>query len=142
MHELHSTNPTRRGAGFRQQSLAGPGPFGETGRVIELGASDASAIRASLLSAIVGEGRASLFFLHYETGFPEKALLTCALALEQEGLVSVEGRPDGNTSRQMVALTARGRARGALGKEVDADSASPPTHGNRTNDESGEGGTR
>lgn len=82
-------------------------------------------MRRALLEALGLEGRASLFFLRSETGFPEEEILRCAVGLEREGLVSVEGRPDGNTSRRMVALTARGRA-GCAGKGGGAESVPAP----------------
>ena len=100
-------------------------------------------VRRALLESLGPEGRASLFFLRSETGFTEEEILRCAVGLEREGLVSVEGRPDGNTSRQMLALTARGRARDvSRDAEVDAGTTPVPTPRKRTNDESGEGGTR
>ena len=104
--------------------------------MIPFGRTDVSAVRPSLLSALGREGRASLFFLRSETGFSEKDLLACALALEHEGLVSVEGRPDGNDSRRMVGLTARA---GRAAKGGGAENAPPPV---RAGDETGEGGTR
>ncbi|MDP9480377.1 MAG: hypothetical protein M3R38_32735 [Actinomycetota bacterium] len=100
--------------------------------MIPIGRTDVSAVRPSLLAALAREGRASLFFLRSETGFSEKDLLACALTLEQEGLVAVEGRPDGNTSRRMVGLTARAR-RGA-----DAGRAPASPYGDQT----AEGGAR
>ncbi len=102
--------------------------------MIPLGSTNVSAVRPSLLSALGREGRASLFFLRSETGFSEKNLLNCALVLEQEGLVTVEGRPDGNTSRRMLGLTARARAGAVAG--------SPPGWAETKDVETGEGGVR
>jgi hypothetical protein len=120
LHDPHPTNLSRRGAGPRAARLPGGGPSGEPGRVIPFGAADVPAARRSLLVTLGPEGRASLFFLRSETGFPEEELLRCALGLEREGLVTVEGRPDGNTSRRMVALTAAGRSRCVEG-EADTE---------------------
>ena len=113
------------------------------GRVIRLGTPERRRrVRRALLASLGPEGRASVFFLHSETGFPEEEILRYALALEREGLVSVEGRPDGNTSRRMVGLTVRGRAGGIPGGTRGGAVAPSGPAPNATGNETGEGGVQ